>query len=131
MSNVKIIEKLKRLNYTINGNPRWLVTFTDGTVLRTKPDSNIAGLIDNSEYRDVPLIVETNGRNQITDLKQDAPNREGSEDESWYIDREFRKLQRSELYRIKVTSDVGDGETRWLNATHDQMIAIRNILAGR
>lgn len=131
MSDVKIIAKLKRLRNTLNGNPRWEVTFTDGTTLRTKANAEIASVIENREYHDTPLVVEINGRGTISNLTPDAPNREGSADNAWYIDREFRKLQRSEEYRVKVWSGTGDGETRWLNATHAQMIAIRNILAGR
>lgn len=131
MNDVKIIANLKRLRNTFNGNPRWEVTFTDGTVLRTKADSGIASVIENQEYRNTPLVVEISGRGTISNLTPDAPNRKGSADNAWYIDREFRKLQRSEEYRVKVWSETDGAETRWLNATHTQMIAIRNILAGR
>lgn len=37
---VKTIIRLERMINTPSGNPRWLVYFTDGTVMRTAPDSD-------------------------------------------------------------------------------------------
>lgn len=122
---IKTIASLKRLRNTLNGNPRYEVAFTDNTVLRTKADSNIAAVIEDPEYRDIPLKVEVNGRGTLSGLTPvpfDQAHRE-------YVIREFGKLATGDLYQVKVSSFVGDGETRWINISHEQMIAIRDIIA--
>lgn len=59
------IAKLERMKNSASGNPRFMVTFTNGTTASTSPDSAFAYEIENSQYRDVPLIVKFNGRGQI------------------------------------------------------------------
>lgn len=54
---VKTIASLERLKLSTNGNPRFRVTFTDGTVSQTQTDSSIAYSIENPEFRDVPVRV--------------------------------------------------------------------------
>jgi hypothetical protein len=52
-----VIESLERLNNSVNGNPRYRVHFTDGTVADTQSDASLNYGITNPEYRDVPLRV--------------------------------------------------------------------------
>lgn len=54
---VVTIASLERMKLSTNGNPRFRVTFTDGTVAQTQTDSSIAYAIENPEYRDVPVKV--------------------------------------------------------------------------
>jgi hypothetical protein len=52
---VKTIESLKRANNSVNGNPSWIVTCTDGTVLRTQSDASVSYALDNPNFRNVPV----------------------------------------------------------------------------
>lgn len=52
-----VIESLERLNTSANGNPRFRVTFTNGTVAETQSDAALNYGIENREFRDVPLKV--------------------------------------------------------------------------
>ncbi len=54
---VLTIASLERMKLSVNGNPRFKVTFTDGTVAQTQTDASIGYAIENSEYRDVPVRV--------------------------------------------------------------------------
>lgn len=54
---VKTIASLERLKFSANGNPRFKVTFTDGTVAQTQTDGQIGYTLENSEYRDVRVKV--------------------------------------------------------------------------
>jgi len=65
---IKTIAKLERLRLSVNGNPRFRVTFTDGAVMQTQTDAMIGYSIENLEYRDVPLHVSTSHAGRITDL---------------------------------------------------------------
>ena len=60
-----MIARITRLNSSRNGNPRFQVSFTDGTVAPTGVDCAIAYGIQNSEYRGVPLSVTFNSRGHI------------------------------------------------------------------
>lgn len=51
------IQSLKRERNSHNGNPRFTVTFTDGTVATTGVDSSVAYELENSENQGVPLVV--------------------------------------------------------------------------
>lgn len=64
----RTIAKLDRLQNTVNGNARWRVHFTDGTTALTKPDTHLARIIENAEYRDCPLLVQTTTSGEIWDL---------------------------------------------------------------
>lgn len=55
---VLTIATLERLKLSVNGNPRFRVTFTNGLVAQTQTDSSVAYSIENSEYRDVPVLVD-------------------------------------------------------------------------
>lgn len=54
---VKTIASLERMKLSANGNPRFRVTFTDGTVAQTQTDASVGYAIENPEYRDVPVKV--------------------------------------------------------------------------
>jgi hypothetical protein len=124
---VKTIANLKRLKNTVNGNPRYIVTFTDGTSIRTQGDSMLGYSVENPEYRDVPLKLEVNGRGTLSGLEP-VPFDQA---QAQYVDREFGGLIRSEIYQVKVVDWLGNGATKWLNIDHEKMIAIRDIIAGR
>ena len=59
----------ERRTNTYNGNPRYLVSFTNGESAPTKPDSMIAQVINNSEYWGVPVWVTFDARGRITDVE--------------------------------------------------------------
>jgi len=52
-----VISTLERMPLSRTGNPRYRVTFTDGTSALTEADSQIGYKIENREYRNVPLDV--------------------------------------------------------------------------
>lgn len=60
-----VISRIDRMRSSANGNPRYSVTFTDGTSAPTGVDASVGYEINNPEYRDVPLRVEFNGRGSI------------------------------------------------------------------
>ena len=66
---VLTISSLERLKLSTNGNPRFRVTFTDGTVAQTQTDSSIAYAIENPEYRGVPVKVSFTAAGRIWDLE--------------------------------------------------------------
>lgn len=75
---IKTIANLERLHNSKNGNPRYRVTFTDGTVFETAADASINYGITNREYRDVPLEVTFSRNGRITYL---APVSGGGSDD--------------------------------------------------
>lgn len=66
---IKTIAKLERLKLSRNGNPRFLVTFTDGTTAQTQTDASIGYSIENSEFRDVPVRVSYTRAGRIFDVE--------------------------------------------------------------
>lgn len=66
---VKTIASLERLKLSTNGNPRFLVTFTDGTTAQTQTDASIGYSIENPEYRDVPVKVFTTPAGRIWNVE--------------------------------------------------------------
>ncbi len=56
----------QRLN-SVNGNPRFWVTFSDGTRFATAPDANVNFRIENSEY-DGDVVITLNSEAQIIDI---------------------------------------------------------------
>ena len=63
------IDSLERLKLSVNGNPRFRVTFTDGTVAQTQTDSSIAYSLENPEYRNVPVVVHFTRAGRIFDVR--------------------------------------------------------------
>ncbi len=54
---------LARLRNSTYGNPRWRVTFDDGTVFDTAPDAQVGYSIGNPEFNgDVVITVDGRGR---------------------------------------------------------------------
>jgi|APGre2960657373_1045057.scaffolds.fasta_scaffold445156_1 hypothetical protein len=51
------IDTLTRRQSSVNGNPRWSVTFTDGRVMHTAIDAQVGYAISNSEYQGKPVTV--------------------------------------------------------------------------
>jgi hypothetical protein len=68
-SRVLTIASLERLKLSTNGNPRFRVTFTDGTVAQTQTDASIGYSIENSEFRDVPVRVSFTRAGRIFDVE--------------------------------------------------------------
>ena len=51
------VDTIERATASVNGNPAFYVTFTDGTRARTQSDADMAYGIENKEWRAVPLTV--------------------------------------------------------------------------
>ena len=64
-----IIESIERLRSSVNSNPAFRVTFTDGQTARTGTDSAVAYEIENPEYRDVPLLVTFTRAGRIVNVQ--------------------------------------------------------------
>jgi hypothetical protein len=65
----KTIVGIDRMPSSRNGNPRYRLTFDDGTSAPLQPDSSIAYGINNREYRSGPVRVTFNGRGHVTYVK--------------------------------------------------------------
>ena len=52
-----VIEHLERIANSTSGNPRFRVSFTDGTAARTMSDAAVNYGLGNPEFRGVPLTV--------------------------------------------------------------------------
>lgn len=55
-----VISRLERMRSSFYGNPRFQVTFTDGTSAPTEVDGSVGYGIENSGFRDTPLRVTFN-----------------------------------------------------------------------
>jgi hypothetical protein len=60
-----VIATLERLNLSASGNPRFRVTFTDGTQAATEPDNSLNYGIENPEAKG-PLTVTFTRNGRIT-----------------------------------------------------------------
>lgn len=67
------IASLERLRLSVNGNPRFRVTFTSGLVAQTQTDGSIGYAIENPEYRDVPVVVTFTRAGRIIDVEAAKP----------------------------------------------------------
>jgi hypothetical protein len=68
MNPVKTIERYERLNSSVNGNPRFRFTFTDGTVLDSMSDAGWCYAVGNPELREgstVSLELTRAGRIRV------------------------------------------------------------------
>jgi hypothetical protein len=63
---IKTIQRLERLNNSVNGNPAWRVHFTDGESTRTSSDAQVSYALDNPEYRGVPVKFTLTKAGRIT-----------------------------------------------------------------
>lgn len=70
---IKTITHLKRLMNSQSGNPRWRVTFADGTIAETKPDADVNYGIANSDRQGVPVEV-TFERRLISRIEPTGPD---------------------------------------------------------
>ena len=66
---IKTIASLERLKLSTNGNPRFRVTFTDGTVAQTQTDASVGYSIENPEFRDVPVRVSYTPAGRIWNIE--------------------------------------------------------------
>ena len=67
---VYVISDLKPLNNSVNGNPRWLVTFKDGTEAITQSDVSCSYGLNNPDMRGVPLNVRFSRAGRITHARK-------------------------------------------------------------
>jgi hypothetical protein len=67
--NIRTIDRLTRLNNSVNGNPRYRVHFTDGSSALTTSDAMFCYSINNREMRDVPLVVTWTRAGRIAHLE--------------------------------------------------------------
>jgi hypothetical protein len=58
----RIIVSVERLRNSVNGNPRHLVTFDDGSSANTVADAFIGTVVANEEYLGVPVDVTFEGQ---------------------------------------------------------------------
>ena len=58
------ITHIERLNNSVNGNPRFEITFSDGSTHRTQSDASISYSITNKEFRG-PINVWLSKRRTI------------------------------------------------------------------
>lgn len=63
------IQSVKREKSSVNGNPAFTVTFTDGRTARTSPNTMAAMVIENQEYRNVPVQIMFTPRGRIVGIK--------------------------------------------------------------
>lgn len=63
---IRTIAALERMPSSANGNPRYLVKFTDGDSAPLEPDSSIGYSIPNPEFKGVSVVFTLNGRGHIT-----------------------------------------------------------------
>lgn len=70
---VKTIEGVDRLRSSAMGNPRWLVTFTDGSTAKTKRDSSVGYSIDNRTNLGVPVLVKATPSGEIWGVEPVKP----------------------------------------------------------
>ena len=66
---VRTIDHLTRLNNSVNGNPRFRVTFTDGSSAITQSDAAFCYGLENPEFRDRPVIVSFSRAGRITHVR--------------------------------------------------------------
>lgn len=63
------IASMKRLDNDADLNPRYAVTFTNGLTAETGKGSQVAYKIENSEYRDVPVVVTFTPAGRIVNVQ--------------------------------------------------------------
>jgi hypothetical protein len=67
---IKVIDSIVRLRSSVNGNPRYEITFTDGTVARTASDHQFATFVENQGMRNGDTVrVEINGKGTISHME--------------------------------------------------------------
>ena len=59
MSDIKRIASIERRNNSVNGNPNYHLTFTDGTDARTMSDASCSYAIGNPGMREGSLVAVT------------------------------------------------------------------------
>ena len=83
MSNQRLnitVARIKRLQNTKSGNPRWKITSTSGNIFWTKPDSQDAGVLTGTEEgKTLAVEVENNFRIVAIRLRGDRCTRCGSD----------------------------------------------------
>ena len=65
---VRRIDSLSRLHNSVNGNPRFRVYFTDGSVAQTQSDASFNYGLTNSENFNVDVDVTFTKSGRITNL---------------------------------------------------------------
>lgn len=63
------IVSVKRENSSVNGNPRFSITFSNGITRKTSSDAGIAYGIENAEYRSDTVSVFTTKAGYIWDVR--------------------------------------------------------------
>ena len=63
------IDSLKRLNSSVNGNPRFRVYFTDGSSAETQSDAGFCYGLENRENFGVDVAVRFTKAGKISDLR--------------------------------------------------------------
>jgi hypothetical protein len=66
---IKRIERLERLNSSVNGNPRFCIHFDDGTDAITSSDAAFCYGIENPEYHGTDLKVTYSRAGRVADVE--------------------------------------------------------------
>lgn len=64
---------LERLRNTVNGNPRYRITFDNGLAAVSQSDAGFTYAITNPEYRDTPLDVTLTRAGRVSHVKVSEP----------------------------------------------------------
>jgi len=105
---IRTIDWLDHLPSTSNGNPRYDVHFTDGTVARTQSDAMCAVGIGNPEFRDVPLAVWLSRAGRITHLMR-ADKYEENKPTRVIFRRWYRQCDGTGIIALFPGDDAGRG----------------------
>jgi hypothetical protein len=63
------IVAIERMKNSVNGNPRFRIAFSDGTMAVTQTDAGFCYGIENREYRDADVMVAYTRAGKIADVK--------------------------------------------------------------
>ena len=66
---IRRIDHLDRLNSSVNGNPRFRVYFTDGSVAETQSDAGFCYGLENRENFGMDVTVSFTKSGRISDLR--------------------------------------------------------------
>ena len=76
------IEEMRRMPHSANGNPRWKITLADGSVWRTRKDSQVAYKIDtNCIGRYVTMSLD--GKGEVSGVWEAEERRISMQDRLW------------------------------------------------
>lgn len=67
---IATITGTERLSNTVNGNPRYRVSFADGPTRETCPDAQVAYMITNPENAGEPRTIIVDGKGRVIGVEK-------------------------------------------------------------